>query len=77
MNDIKYSYGYLLAEYFFDIYRQDKKEGLKQIKNFLVDQALLDERDMVEKIDFLNSDYDFLNQGLRENMVYMRKRYKW
>ena len=32
---------------------------------------------MLEKIDFLNSDYDFLNQGLRENMVYMRKRYKW
>ena len=77
MNDIKYSYGYLLAEYFFDIYIQDKKDGLKQIKNFLADQALLDERDMLEKIDFLNSDYDFLNQGLRENMVYMRKRYKW
>lgn len=77
MNDIKYSYGYLLAEYFFNIYRQDKKEGLKQIRNFLANQAFLDEREMLESINFKNNDYSFLNKGLQENMTYMRKKYKW
>lgn len=77
INDIKYSYGYLLAEYFFDIYRQDKKEGLKQIRNFLANQVLFDERQMLESINFKESNYSFLNQGLTENMTYMRKKYKW
>ncbi len=76
-NDIKYSYGFLLGEYFFNIYRQDKKEGLKQIRDFLSKQALLDEREMLDTINFFENDYSFLNLGLKENMDYMRKRYKW
>lgn len=77
MNDIKYGYGALLGEYFFDIYRQDKKEGLKKIRDFLANQALLDEREMLDTIDFFENDYSFLDNGLQENMSYMRKRYKW
>lgn len=76
-NFIKYGYGALLGEYFFDIYRKDKKEGLKSIKKFLSNQALLDERDMFDSIDFRDNDFSFLDKGLLENKNYMRKRYKW
>lgn len=76
-NDIKYGYGALLGEYFFDIYREDKKEGLKSIKNFLSNQGLLDEREMLNSINFAENDFTFLDKGLSDNMKYMRKRYKW
>lgn len=75
--DIKYGYGSLLGEYFFDIYKQDKKEGLKKLKNFLSNQGLLDERQMLETIEFKENDFSFLDKGLSDNTKYMRKRYKW
>lgn len=76
-NDIKYGYGALLGEYFFDIYREDKKEGLKIIKNFLSNQGLIDEREMLNSINFAENDFSFLDNGLSDNTKYMRKRYKW
>ena len=76
-SDIKYGYGCLIGEYFFNIYKQDKKEGLKKLKNFLANQGLLDERDMLNSINFKENDFSFLDQGLLENKKYMRKRYKW
>ena len=76
-NDIKYGYGALLGEYFFDIYKKDKKEGLKSIKNFLSNQGLLDERGMLDSINFSENDFSFFDDGLLENAKYMRKRYKW
>lgn len=76
-NDIKYGYGALLGEYFFDIYRKDKREGLKSLRNFLANQGLFDERQMLDSIDFANNDFSFFDKGLSDNMSYMRKRYKW
>ncbi len=67
----------MLGEYFFSIYKDDKKEGLKQIKNFLSNQFLLDDKQMIESIDFLNNDFKFLDKGIKDNMTYMRKKYKW
>lgn len=74
---ITYGYGGLLAEYFFDIYRKDKKEGMKLLKNFLSNQALLDDVTMIENLDLFNNDFEFLKKGLSENHTYMRKKYKW
>lgn len=76
-NCLKYGYGGLIAEYFFDIYRQDKKEGLKMIKNFLSNQTLLNDRKMFDSIGLLGNDLSFLNKGISENREYMKKRYKW
>ncbi|MGM9878946.1 MAG: hypothetical protein ACI31R_02860 [Bacilli bacterium] len=77
IDDIKYGYGSLLGEYFFDIYKQDKKEGLKRLRNFLSNQGLLDERQMLDTIEFKENDFSFLDKGLSDNTKYMRKRYKW
>lgn len=76
-NCLKYGYGGLIAEYFFDIYRQDKKDGLKLLKNFLSNQTLLNDRDMFQSIGLIDSDLSFLNKGIKENREYMKKRYKW
>lgn len=74
---IEYIYGTLLGEYFFDIYRQDKREGLKRLRNFLANQGILDERQMLDSINFKENNFSFLDKGLKENLTYMRKRYKW
>ena len=76
-NDIKYLYGLLLGEYFFDIYRKDKKEGMTMIRNFLSNQAILDEREMLDLLNLKEKDYNFLEYGINENRTYMKKRYKW
>ena len=74
---INYGYGALLGEYFFDIYRKDKKEGLKRLRNFLANQGILDERQMLDSINFKENNFSFLDKGLKENLAYMKKRYKW
>jgi len=74
---ITYGYGAMLAEYFFDIYKKDKKEGMKMLKNFLSNQALLDDETMLFNIDLFNNDFEFLKKGISENHAYMRRKYKW
>lgn len=74
---IKYGYGALLGEYFYNIYKDDKKEGFKAIRDFLSNQVIYDERKMLDSINFGENNFDFLDEGLNNNMNYMRKRYKW
>ena len=74
---INYGYGTLLGEYFFDIYCKDKKEALKKLRNFVAKQGIFDEREMFNSINFRDNDFSFLDKGLKENITYMRKRYKW
>lgn len=76
-NSLNYGYGSLIAEYFFDIYKKDKKEGLKKFHDFLSNQYLLLDREMFDSIELDNNDFSFLEDGLKENSSYMRKKYKW
>ena len=49
----------------------------KQIKNFLANQVIYDDNQMIESIDLYNNDFKFLRKGLKENKTYMREKYKW
>ncbi len=75
LNLIHYGYGSLIAEYFFKIYKQDKKEGLKEIKNFLSNQALISDRQMFEDIGFLDNDFSFFKENIKPNKDYLTKKY--
>lgn len=74
---LDYGFGALLGEYFFDIYKQDKKEGLRQIKDFVTKEFTMSDRNLLEGINFFNGDFKFLEKSILDNNSYMRKRYKW
>lgn len=74
---INCSYGLLLSEHFFDIYRKNKKEGLDSLKDFILSEEFLDNKGLIEKTNLLDNSLDFLRPNLEENTYYMRNRKKW
>lgn len=71
-----YGYGSLLGEYFFSVYKENKKEGLKSLKEFVLRQGLLNNQEMLRKINFYNNDLSFLKNGINDNLSYFRNRHK-
>lgn len=74
---LDYGFGMILGEYFFNIYKQDKKEGLRTIKEFVSKEFTIPDRKLLESIDFFRGDFKFLEEAITKNATYMRKRYKY
>lgn len=73
---IDYGYGSLLGEYLYNIYKENKKEGLLKVRDFILNMSVYSNKEMLDKIKFLENDLSFFKPSVESNMTYIRNRPK-